>query len=374
MGFLDLFAPETVDRRNRQRAMLEMGRGMAPNIQDPRLRGLLESDDIAKVQAGMGLLDEYRGQQLKQLVGQPSQTYTPGSGAGMLENRPATGLMGGLEKNDPNALRNFFAQLPTLGGQYVKAGLEGLTDTVPKPMQPTEFVRNAMAAGIMPGTPEFAKLFNDKYADGGRGSYSQLAYGPNGELLAFNTRNEKLTPLSLPGSPGVPAIGAQHNPKLIKDKTAASETAKADVELETDQRKKSVQAGNMSDFIKQANTLLNDASGGLAGTAWSGAKRVAGYSDKTTQANEQLKLISGWMVSNVPRMEGPQSEFDVKNYMEMAAKVGDSMTPVEDRRAALKQLEALQSKYLKPQTTQGNPQGNPQRKRVRVDAQGNPIP
>lgn len=351
-----LFAPEVVQR---ERALQQQGRYLASQVTDPRLKGLLSSDDLGDVQAGIGLLDEYRGQQLKQLVGQSSQTYTPGQGQGPLENRQATGLMGGLEKNDPNALRNFFAQLPTLGGQYVKAGLEGLTDTVPKPMQPTELVRNAMAAGIMPGTPEFAKLFSEKYADGGRGSYSQLAYGPNGELLAFNTRNEKLTPLSLPGKPG-PAIGAQHNPQLIKDKTTASETAKADVELNTDQRKKSVQAGNMSDFIKSADALLNDASGGVAGTTWSGAKRLVNYSDKTTQANEQLKLISGWMVSNVPRMEGPQSEFDVKNYMEMAAKVGDSMTPVEDRRAALKQLETLQSKYLKPQTPQGNPQGNPQ--------------
>lgn len=51
------------------------------------------------------------------------------------------------------------------------------------------------------------------------------------------------------------------------------------------------------------------------------------------------------MVSNVPRMEGPQSDFDVKNYREMAATVGDSTIPVKDRLAALDTLEQLQAKY-----------------------------
>ena len=44
-------------------------------------------------------------------------------------------------------------------------------------------------------------------------------------------------------------------------------------------------------------------------------------------------------------MEGPQSDYDVKNYREMAATVGDSTIPIEDRMAALDTLQQLQSKY-----------------------------
>ena len=109
--------------------------------------------------------------------------------------------------------------------------------------------------------------------------------------------------------------------------------------------KKGRQATDAVSILGQAEQLLPSASGGLGGTMLSGAKGLAGYSDETTQANEQLKLYSGWLVSNVPRMEGPQSDFDVKNYQRMAADLGNTMKPIGDRLAALQGLKALQSKY-----------------------------
>ena len=125
----------------------------------------------------------------------------------------------------------------------------------------------------------------------------------------------------------------------------AKATEKAAVGMEEDLAKKGIKAKNMNDLIDEARTNLADASGGYAGTALSAAKGAAGISDKTTQANQKLKLIGGWMVSNVPRMEGPQSDFDVKNYREMAATVGDTTIPIKDRIAALDTLQQLQSKY-----------------------------
>lgn len=125
----------------------------------------------------------------------------------------------------------------------------------------------------------------------------------------------------------------------------AKATEKAAVGMEEDLAKKGIKAKNMTDLINEARTNLADASGGYAGTAASAVKGAVGISDKTTQANRKLKLIGGWMVSNVPRMEGPQSDFDVKNYREMAATVGDTTIPVEDRLAALDTLQQLQEKY-----------------------------
>jgi hypothetical protein len=51
------------------------------------------------------------------------------------------------------------------------------------------------------------------------------------------------------------------------------------------------------------------------------------------------------MVANVPRMEGPQSDFDVENYKTMAGKVGNNTIPVAERKAALNTLIGLQEKY-----------------------------
>lgn len=126
---------------------------------------------------------------------------------------------------------------------------------------------------------------------------------------------------------------------------AAKTTAKSDVALQTEEKKKAVKAGSMLDYINQANQLLDKASGSIPGSIYAGAKQAAGVSDETTQANQKLKLISGWMVANVPRMEGPQSDFDVQNYKTMAGAIGDSSIPAGDRKAALETLMGLQQKY-----------------------------
>lgn len=136
----------------------------------------------------------------------------------------------------------------------------------------------------------------------------------------------------------------------------AKATEKAAVGMEEDLAKKGIKAKNMNDLINEARTNLADASSGYVGTGIAAVKGAAGISDKSTQANRKLKLIGGWMVSNVPRMEGPQSDFDVKNYREMAATVGDSTIPIEDRLAALDTLQQLQAKYSGGSAeTSGNP-------------------
>lgn len=120
---------------------------------------------------------------------------------------------------------------------------------------------------------------------------------------------------------------------------------RASGEQEGANKKKVAQAGTVIDYLNEAESILPKASGGLPGAVMSAGKGLAGYSDETTQANERLKLISGWMVSNVPRMEGPQSNYDVQVYQKMAADLGNPMKPIGDRLAALNQLRVLQNKY-----------------------------
>ena len=60
------------------------------------------------------------------------------------------------------------------------------------------------------------------------------------------------------------------------------------------------------------------------------------------------------MTSNVPRMQGPQSDKDVLLYKTMAAEVGNRNKPVSARMAALDTLEKLQSKYADINGTTNN--------------------
>lgn len=147
-------------------------------------------------------------------------------------------------------------------------------------------------------------------------------------------------------------------PAFKAAQATAVDTAKAGVERMADASKKARGADTLVSYIDNAEAILKKgkAPGSLVGAGVTAAKGAAGYSDESTQDNKQLKLISGWMVSNVPRMEGPQSNYDVENYKQMAAAVGDSTTPLGDRLAALKQLRSLQEKYKTIQGGVYNPE------------------
>jgi hypothetical protein len=117
--------------------------------------------------------------------------------------------------------------------------------------------------------------------------------------------------------------------------------------------KNAANADKTLSMLATAAELLPVATGSGLGTARDATYGFFGKSTNKTQANEQLKMLSGWLVANVPRMEGPQSNFDVENYKTMAANIGDSTKPIGDRMAALQGLQALQAKYANINTGQG---------------------
>jgi hypothetical protein len=73
--------------------------------------------------------------------------------------------------------------------------------------------------------------------------------------------------------------------------------------------------------------------------------RMVGQTTVGAQDAARLEALSGWLVANVPRMEGPQSNFDVQNYTTMAGKVGDRTVPIKERLQALDTVQTLQRKY-----------------------------
>lgn len=138
-------------------------------------------------------------------------------------------------------------------------------------------------------------------------------------------------------------LGLRTNAAIAQ--TQGQEQVKQGVERAGLQATKARDAGTALELIAEARRLLPDATGGrLAATGDS----VAGFFGSATEgakANAALKTIAGQMTAKMPRMEGPQSDRDVQMYKEMAGDVANENLPVEIRKAALTQIERLQSKY-----------------------------
>jgi hypothetical protein len=102
---------------------------------------------------------------------------------------------------------------------------------------------------------------------------------------------------------------------------------------------------SMKTAIAQAKTLIPQATASGIGAVVDKGMALGGQATPGADAAAQLETIGGWMTSNVPRMEGPQSDADAKLYKQMAAQVGDRTVPASARLKALESLETLQEKY-----------------------------
>ena len=203
-------------------------------------------------------------------------------------------------------------------------------------------------------------------------------------VFAFNARTGKVEPVT--GPDGAPIVGAAADPALQGNIAGAREAATAGVKIGTETRANISRSDAMLSQIETADALLkaNPTQSG-AGAVRDAAGRIVGYSAPGAQVASQLETLSGWLIANVPRMEGPQSNADVQLYREMAAKVGDRTVPAVERQAALRTLKGLQEKYReqnqqKLERAPANPSPAPaspppanERRRVRYDDKGNVI-
>lgn len=129
-------------------------------------------------------------------------------------------------------------------------------------------------------------------------------------------------------------------------------TGKAAGELQGSIGKKVVQGQDNLSVIDEILTpdesgknVLERATGSGLGAAYAAGKGLFGVSDESTQANAQLSVYGGKLLNNVPRMEGPQSDADLRSYKEQAGKIADPRIPAKDKEAALIVIQALSQKY-----------------------------
>lgn len=166
-------------------------------------------------------------------------------------------------------------------------------------------------------------------------------------------RPQSLAPNQAPQS--APSFGLPLQSQQEKDRMAAEndaykaklvDTAKADVARESTKTAEKKQYNQFSTGIDRAIDLLkqNPTASGIGAMADTGLGFI-GQSTKSGDTANQLNALSGWLTANVPRMEGPQSNFDVENYKLMAGAVGDRTKPISTRLAAAEEVKKLQEKY-----------------------------
>lgn len=107
-------------------------------------------------------------------------------------------------------------------------------------------------------------------------------------------------------------------------------------------------AQNVLSLTQQAEQILSSGkvTGSGIGSLLDTGASWFGVSTEGAQGTAQLSTIAGQLVSNMPRMEGPQSDKDVQMYKQMAGDLSNASLPVATRMAALRQLQALNEKYL----------------------------
>jgi hypothetical protein len=123
-----------------------------------------------------------------------------------------------------------------------------------------------------------------------------------------------------------------------------------------EQAKPVTEAKESLNLLNQAEALLDSATGSLTGTAVDVVAGALGKSTPGAQATSKLKAIQGALVAKMPKMSGPQSDKDVLLYREMAGQVGDSMLPVETRKAAIETIREIQERYAKVEPGSSKPQ------------------
>ena len=130
------------------------------------------------------------------------------------------------------------------------------------------------------------------------------------------------------------------------DISAAESKGTAVGKKEGEKESKSIAAPAVLDLISQAETLLPQATSGRLQNIYTAGMQVAGKSTTMSKADSRLDVIAAGLTSNVPRMEGPQSDADTKLYKEAAGNVGNRNLPSGDRLAALQTIKGINEKYL----------------------------
>lgn len=98
-------------------------------------------------------------------------------------------------------------------------------------------------------------------------------------------------------------------------------------------------------LLQEAQANISRATGSYVGAGIDQLARVFGAATDGSIAIGNLKAIEGALMSKMPRMEGPQSNYDVQAYRQAVGDIGDPTVPNKQKAAAVETVKQLQMRY-----------------------------
>ena len=202
-----------------------------------------------------------------------------------------------------------------------------------------------MTKGMTPEQIEQARLVDaGLQARAGDSAIERIARtGSTGEVASSQAQIE--------GAKAGATESAKLNQKLEKEpeleaaKTKAVEAAKLEAKINDKISTAGRDAEGVNSILDIAEKMIPMSTQSGVGTVADAAAGIVGMSTKGAEVADSLKTLEGALIMKMPRMEGPQSNYDVELYRQMAARIGDSNIPAPRRIAALKTLRELTAKY-----------------------------
>lgn len=136
-------------------------------------------------------------------------------------------------------------------------------------------------------------------------------------------------------------VELQMQPQIARQTAIAQEEAKR----EGERGKKAMNAGTVLGMLDLADPLIDAATGSLVGAGRDALAQAFGAAPEGAQAIAQLRVLQAALMTNMPRMEGPQSDRDVDLYRQAAGQIGDPAVPNQIKKAAVRTIRALQQQY-----------------------------
>lgn len=243
---------------------------------------------------------------------------------------------------------------PELQGDIALQRSSNTIDKVTGPDQRDRFMTKGQAAGIGSNQPKAPTLAFDQEE---QGALLQAAREDNPDLKmrdAARARIEQMAGGYQP--PKGPVMGP--TPGEIE---AGKQTAKNDAELAQARQKRLISVGNMAAMLEKPiqgqsiESLIKESTGSGVGNAVDSVAQFAGMTTKGAEAIAKLKPVAEWLVSMAPRMEGPQSNFDVERYKAMAGDIADATKTPTQRIAAYNSLLGMLKDYQKTEGGNNSP-------------------
>ena len=142
-------------------------------------------------------------------------------------------------------------------------------------------------------------------------------------------------------------VDLRMNPQIKQQENRAGAIGDAIGKAEGASEKKYIQAPQIETYLQEAEKLLPAATSGGAATF---ARDAAGFFGSATSGSgndAQLDVIGAALTAGVPRMEGPQSNYDVALYQKAAGDLANSSKPRETRLKAIETIRNLNNKYMR---------------------------